>query len=349
MNRILIVKLAALGDAVMASTLVPAIRARWPNAQISWAAGSGVAPLVRCMEGVDRVIEINDQALLGGNKAVAVATMVGSWLRIGRGYDLALIAHTDPRYAVIAQFSGAKDIRRFADERAPRPGRWHGSEYLRLLDDASANTRTPALAALRANALIASSLDGRAVDRGSGALIVVAPGGGRNILHDDPLRRWPIASWVAVVAALVAQGHRVVATGSQTDWEECAACARAGATDMSGKTNLLEALALIKAADVVVTADSGSLHLATLLNRPTVALFGPTRPDERIPAGAPVTVLSRAAELTCAPCYDGFRYAECALNLCLARVAIQEVVTAVNDRLSNAGPYEPPTPSPQTP
>ncbi len=355
-ERILLVKLAALGDAVMASTLVPAIRARWPRAELAWVTGQGIAPLVRSLQGVDRVIEVDEAALLGGRRMAAARAMVRAWGEIGRGWDLALVAHTDARYALLARASGASDIRRFADKRGPRAGRWHGAEYARLLQDnvdaagdvagdvdanadlgvdanaaarPQANSTDPPLAVLRTDALPAAR-----IPAGGGALILVAPGGGRNVLRDDALRRWPIISWQSAVETLVADGHRVVAIGGVGDAAEGAACAEAGATDLTAGTSLLELMALIRASDVVVTHDAGTLHLAILLRRPTVALFGPTRPDERIPSGAAVTVLSRANGLACAPCYDGQRYAICASNRCLNAVPSHEVAHAVQSLLS---------------
>ena len=336
----------------MASTLVPAIRARWPRAELAWVAGKGIAPLVRSMQGVDRVIEVDEAALLGGRRIAAARAMVGAWREIGRGWDLALIAHTDARYALLARASGASDVRRFADERGPRAGRWHGAEYARLLQDTvdvdsatdvdadpgaaadatprqQAKLTDPPLAALRTDALPAAR-----IPAGGGALILVAPGGGRNVLRDDALRRWPTASWQEVVGTLVADGHRVVAIGGFGDAAEGAACAEAGATDLTAGTSLLELMALIRASDVVVTHDAGTLHLAILLRTPTVALFGPTRPDERIPNGAAVTVLSRARGLACAPCYNGQRYAICSSNRCLNAVPAHEVAQTVRSLLS---------------
>lgn len=332
-ERVLIVKLAALGDVIMASTLVPAIRAREPRAEITWVVGEGVAPLVRLFNGVNRVVAVNENALFKRGKISAVRTIAGAWRAIGRGYDLALIAHTDARYSTLGWANGAKLTRRFAGDRAPRREHWHGAEYLRLLDIEATNTPPPYAA------LNAAQLPAAPSTPGHGALVVVAPGGGRNVLRDDPLRRWPLAEWTAVVRALVARGFCVAAVGSEADKIEGAACAEAGAIDFTGRTSLLELTALINAANAVVTHDSGTLHLALLLNRPTVALFGPTVPQERIPVGAPAVVLSKAAGLPCAPCYDGVRYADCALNLCLTRLTAHEVIQAVESQLATPGVF----------
>ncbi len=329
-DNILIVKLAALGDVIMASTLVPAIKLRWPDAKITWLTSEGTAPLVRLFDGVDRVVTVNEHALFTKGKLSSIRAVAGAWRDVGRGYDLALVGHTDARYRTLSWTSGARETRRFADARAPRRGFWHGSEYLRLLD--SNSIIAPAYATLRIHALPTEP-----VVPGNGALVVVAPGGGRNVLRDDPLRRWPIAEWTRVVRELVDRGYRVAAIGSAGDAAEGAACASAGAFDLTGQTSLLELTALVQSAQAVVTHDSGTLHLALLLNRPTVALFGPTVPKERIPEGASAIVLSKTTDLPCAPCYDGTNYAKCASNRCVSRVTFAEVVQAVVNQVVAPG------------
>lgn len=326
-DNILIVKLAALGDVIMASTLVPMINSRWPDAKITWLASEGVAPIVRLFEGVHRVVTVDEKALFTQGKFAALGTIAATWMKLGCGYDLALIAHTDARYRALALAGGAKETRRFADSRAPRRGFWHGAEYARLLD--LGTPVSPAYATLRS-----TDLPTAPAVPGTGSLVVVAPGGGRNILRDDPLRRWPISEWTRVVRALIDRGHRVAAIGSPGDAAEGAACASVGASDFTGRTSLVELTALIQSADAVVTHDSGTLHLALMLNRPTVALFGPTVPKERIPVGASAIVLRKTEDLACAPCYDGFKYAECSNNMCVSRVTTAQVLQAVEDQLT---------------
>ncbi|MEP6835809.1 MAG: glycosyltransferase family 9 protein [Gemmatimonas sp.] len=326
-ERILVVKIAALGDAVMASTIVPAIRRRWPNATIGWVAGRGIAPLVRLVDGIDEVIEVDDRALLGGNRVSAITAMLRAWKSIGIRWDRAIIAHTDARYAWLARFSGARTVTRFAGENARRKGHWYGTEYRRLVEGnelalngvSEADTLPPFKLSLLPAAPVVS---------GSGPLVLVAPGGARNLLRDDHLRRWPISNWVATVRKLIALGYRVAAIGGKGDVEECAQVAAVGAVNLCDRTSLPELLALLQSAQLVITHDSGPLHLAIGLRRPVIALFGPTSPLEFVPDGANVTVITRAQEMSCAPCYDGACFAPCAANQCLARVPNGDVVRA---------------------
>ena len=313
----------------MASTLVPAIREKWPRATIGWVVGRGHAPFVQLIAGVDEVIEVADQ-LTGRHRMAAITALLAAWRRIGRRWDHVLIAHTDSRYPLLSAMSGAQTTTRFAHELAPRKGHWHGSEYLRLLPHEEFANVAANFASLNMQSLPAAPLVGR-VD----ALIVVAPGSARNGLRDDALRRWPIGLWCDAVSLLRQHGHRVAAVGGPADSAECARAEQSGAINLCGRTSLLELLSVIRAADVVITHDAGPLHLALTLRRPVVALFGPTSPAERIPVGANAVVLTRSSDLACAPCYDGLNYAKCSLNLCLTRITAVEVANAAESLLAS--------------
>lgn len=326
-ERVLLVKLAALGDAIMASTLVPAVRAQSHSSEITWVTSQSIAPLVRLFEGVDHVVEVDERELFSRGRIASVRAVAGAWRQIKRGYDHAIVAHTDARYGTLSWLAGARRTSRFAGQLAPRQGRWHGAEYLRLLDQQTTQL-APAYARLRYEQLpLAPAVPG------DGPLVVIAPGGARNVLRDDALRRWPLTEWVELTRLLVQRGYRVAAVGGAGDQVEGDACAAAGARNFAGTTSLLELTSLLRSSDAVVTHDSGTLHLALLLDRPVVALFGPTIPAERIPDGSQCTVLSSAEGLPCAPCYNGFGYAECALNLCLTRVRALSVAHAVETQL----------------
>src|SRR5579862_887083 len=325
-TRILLVKLAALGDAVMASAIVPAARARWRDAELTWVAGRAVAPLARLLDGVDRIIELDERRLLRGGMVTRFAELARAWRTIGGAYDVALVSHGDARYEALTWFCGAGDVRRAVMGAGRTRGRWHGDGYAWLVEGTAAwGPRAPGAryADLKPGALPAPP----AVD-GAGPLVVVAPGGARNVLRDDALRRWPLGHWSELVRALRAGGSRVVAVGGAEDAAEGAAAAAAGATDLTGRTTVASLLSLLAAAACVVTHDSGVMHLALLVRAPVVALFGPTRPEERIPGGARATVVSAAQRLACAPCYDGFGYAPCARNAYVADVDVEQVAAA---------------------
>jgi ADP-heptose:LPS heptosyltransferase len=95
-------------------------------------------------------------------------------------------------------------------------------------------------------------------------------------------RRWPVERWGRVAAGLAAAGHDVRVTGGPGERELARAVARtAGLAEeqvLAGRTGLLELAALVAAARLLVSPDTGVAHLATAFGTPSVVLFGPTPP-----------------------------------------------------------------------
>ena len=154
-------------------------------------------------------------------------------------------------------------------------------------------------------------------------------------MRDDPLRRWPVNNFVELAAALADQGKIVVVTGDAHDLELAPAFAT---LEREGKVRSLigttptvgDVLDLYSSVDVVVSADTGSMHLGALAGAGTVALFGPTNPKEKLPKSLGAVALWGGSDLPCRPCYDGQGYARCSLNECMRSIQPQEVVRAVN-------------------
>ena len=100
----------------------------------------------------------------------------------------------------------------------------------------------------------------------------------------SPSRRWPLDRWAAVVAALAADGHRVVCSGSAGERDAVAQVLAAAGVDpranLAGTTDPVGLARLVRSARLVVAPDTGVPHLAVLFRRPSLTLFGPTPPQE---------------------------------------------------------------------
>ncbi|MBG3878620.1 glycosyltransferase family 9 protein [Desulfovibrio oxamicus] len=326
-HRILIIKLAALGDAVMASTMLPALRERWSDAHITWLCGRGIAPLVHCFEGIDEIVTLDERRLLAGSLPVKVATLAVAMAGLaGRSYDLCLVAHKDWRYRLIPSAARCRAVRALGGRNGPVPGRWHGDEYRRLALGEDGPFTAPALLARLRGGAQGPSMKGEVL-----APVLLVPGGARNVMRDDDQRRWPVGHYRELAASLLAQGVPVTLVGGAGDrWAE-SAFAGLGVTSCIGRTDIAGLLALLARAAACVTHDTGPLHLACLAGTPTVALFGPTLGSEKVPPYARVRVLSAA--LPCVPCYDGRDYASCLEAPCMQALSPEMVSRAVHELL----------------
>ncbi len=331
-RSVLIVKLAAIGDVVMALPMVTALRAQDAGTRITWLCGSTVAPLLECVDGVDELVAVDDVAVLAGNRARKAQAVMAGWAALaGRSFDLVLTAHSDPRYRVLAARVRARE-RRWLGERGSRPrlvaGRYHGNEYVRLvteIDDRDAVAYPPPALRVALDPEVARRIEPLAAR----PLVALAPGGARNPARDNPLRRWPVERYAALATLLARLGHAVVLTGGADDAWIRPAFAQVDATDLVGATTLPGLAALFARCAAVVTHDSGALHVARLVDAPLVALFGPTLPSSVMREAPRAVALWPAAALPCAPCYDGRNFAACESNRCLQLLAPETVGAAV--------------------
>ena len=340
-EHFLIVRLAALGDLVMTSKLVARIRAERAGARVSWLCGEGGAPVVRLFPGVDEVIETDERRLLSGSIAQRARAMAMTWSRIAtRGITDVLIAHADPRFRLIALPCVGARVRmlerggRASGRTNPIPGRSFGDEYLRLLDAAGTVgpiTRSYDVADVRAN----RPPGGAAASNSGRRLVALVPGGARNVLRDAPMRRWPAGRYAEVARALTADGHDVALIGDDGDRWVLESFSGTPVIDLLGRLSITETLGVLARASLVISHDTGPMHLARSVRAPMIALFGPTVPRQMLGAASDdVDVLWGGERLACRPCYDGREFAACGNNLCMQDIPVADVLLRARARLS---------------
>jgi heptosyltransferase-2 len=168
--------------------------------------------------------------------------------------------------------------------------------------------------------------------------VALVPGGARNPLREDVLKRWPLPSYAALARKLSANNCSVVLVGGPQDaWVREGFAGLPGVTDAIGSTTVDNVLDLFAACDAVVTHDTGPMHLADLAGARLVALFGPTSPYEKGPL-RPARILWGGEGLACRPCYDGVDYAPCRDNRCLQTLTPERVCDTVLELLRTKTP-----------
>lgn len=339
MSRILVVKLGAIGDVIMA---LPILRAVWesdPECQVDWVVGKVAAPILECVEDPRlRVVRVDERALFRGGLGGRGRAVLGLWGALGLArYDRILILNADPRYAILPMLCrGMRSwFRDGGSFRGVVPGRHHSVEYIRLLDGKdNALLAIPAYPQINLPTLPADVAD--RLDRLDGPLIAVSPAGAKNVMREEGLRRWHPEGYKAVIQALRERGCRVVLVGGPGDEWASEQLGRDCDLNLVGSLGLASFLTLLRRVDVVVTHDSGPLHMADLAGTPVVGIFGPTLAGEKRPIEAPGRMLAVRKEMACRPCYDGRRYAPCSDAACMSGVTSEEVVAAVFELLEES-------------
>jgi heptosyltransferase I len=327
--RILLIKLSAFGDVIHTLPLLPKLRRRYPSSRIDWLITPEHADIVRCHPALSNVIPFRrgDYAKFG-RRWSATTGLVRLFKSLRRArYDLVIDVHGQFRSALCALASGASVRIGFDRPRSDKPALasrgqhgWNGARegswlvythhipiptlsvhavdrYLWLADILGLDNEPPDFsihlpseAAGRVDALLDRHyLAGR-------PLALVVPGTLWETKH------WQTTGFAEVARDLSRKGFAVVIGGSRKDRRRCEAVAAGCPTacDLSGQTSLAEFVVLAQRCAVVITNDSGPMHLAVALKKPVVSIFGPTDPVRIGPYGQPGSVVR--AGVPCSPC-----------------------------------------------
>lgn len=309
MERILIVRLGAMGDIVHALPAVAALRRAHPEAQIGWAVEERWADLL-CADGdwqryaagtaekplVDQLHFVNLRAwrkALFSDETWKEFSAVRAGLR-DAGYEAAIDFQGAWKSAWVATWSeapmivGLSDTRErgaamFYTRKVPLRGE-HVIEHAMELAAALGAGHTPLAPQLPRDPHAEKWAGQQSAARGSFAFI--SPGAGWGA------KRWPPERYAEVARALGAHGlNSIVNIGPGED-----ALADAIEKGSAGRAfrvtcSIGEMIALLRRARLFVGGDTGPLHVAAALGVPTVAIFGPTNPARNGPYGADAIVL----------------------------------------------------------
>lgn len=323
MDKILILKLGAIGDVVMASCMLPFLKEK-EDCHITWIIGKTAAPIIQASQMVDELIIVDDQKLFKGSYFQRLGEIFKLWKKIAfLRFDLALSCHVDIRYRLLLLPVIKKTFRFFSRKKKFIPGRYHASEYIRLLSGEESaftfNIKFPDLQDSFPEHLIP-------LFSKKGKRVAILPGGAQNILATNAQRRWPIENYVKIAEELTKQGFNILLIGSPTDHWTIPYFENLKTTNLIGQTELVELVSILKRVDLLITHDSGPLHLAKLANCQTIALFGPTQPSEFLGKEANIHYFWGGKSLSCRPCYNGKHFANCNRNLCMEDIPVEDVL-----------------------
>ncbi|MBP7146143.1 MAG: glycosyltransferase family 9 protein [Acidobacteria bacterium] len=302
-DRVLLVRLGAVGDVVRTLPALRWIRRTWPAARIGWAVERGPAPLLRGHPDLDELLVFDRP-----RPAWRAAGPARAFLRQVAGFAPALSLDFQASFksGLVAWWSGAatragfdraagrEASHLFANLRVPLPDpRVHRVERALALARAAGARPGPVEADL---ALLPAEVE-------SGRALVAAHAGGRTAVALSPFssrrqawKRYPLERWAEVARGLAGSGcHVLVLGGPGEEVDARELCARAGAgacaaTDLG----LRELAAVLGAVDLAVSGDTGPMHLASAAGTPVVAIYGPTDPVLNAPYGAGHVVLAPA-------------------------------------------------------
>jgi len=366
----LLIKPSALGDVVHTLPVLVKLRARYPRAQIDWLITPENAEVVRYHPALSNVVLFARRDFSKrGRRWRAFVSFFDLLKQIRRAkYELIIDMHGQVRSAFFALISGARvrigfdrpvkrgltvstehDLKNIPSHgwRGAREGSWiaythripiptldvHAIDrYLWVAPLLGLDDNPPDLTihlSPQATNKVNRLLEEHGVPA-SKPLVVLVPGTIWETKH------WTIEGFAGVARQFLQDGFAVALAGTTRDQQRCRqiAAAAPGTCDLSGKTTPADLAALIRRAEVAVTNDSGSMHVAASLGKPMVSVFGPTNPVHIGPYERPESVVR--VDLPCSPC-NYRRLSQCPFDhACMKQVTSAMVVERVRKILSTA-------------
>jgi lipopolysaccharide heptosyltransferase I len=311
-NKFLIIRLGSLGDVIHGIPAAAALRSHYPQARIDWLVDPRYVELLDLVESLDTRIPFDPRELTGGGRARATLRDLRTMQ-----YDAVIDLQGLLKSAVIARLAAGKrtigfprrhlrePMARFFYTDTPDPGdaRHVIDKNLRLLT-AVGITNAAVHFPIRIPRLCPTEVT-------AGSYAVVNPGAAW------PNKRWPPERFGAVAAAMRREFdlRSVVLWGpGEESLAAAVVAASEGAAEQAPRTRIADLVGLTRDARVMISGDTGPLHIAGAVGTPLVALFGPTSPERNGPWSPRDVVISRVSECAClyerrcrksTPCING--------------------------------------------
>lgn len=339
MNNILIIKLRYIGDVLLSTPVLTAVRERFPAARLTIAVNRGTEDMVKYNSTVNEVLVVERSG---------IASQLGVFHQVRqRRFDCVIDLTDGDRSACLTRFSGAPIRIGFNDEH-----RWRGRLYTTIVPARPAIVHRVErdLAALvplgveakgRQVVLHTSKEDDDAADRLLLELGVLRTDGAlvKPLVIFHPGARYWFKAWPAERFADLADhlsetyGCQILVGGTVQDRVLADAIVNQSASkpiSIAGRATLLQFASLIKRCRLFIGNDNGAMHMAAAIGTPVVGLFGPSNPAEWGPRGRSVQVVYKGMD--CRQCF----HPTCLRGEenCMKKITVDEVVAASERWLS---------------
>lgn len=309
-HKVLVVGPSWVGDMVMAQSLFRALKDDNPDVMIDVLAMDWTRPLLQRMPEVNQAISMPiTHGMFGWKARKLLAKDIAR-----NNYDQSIVLPNSWKSALIPWFAGIpvrtgwrgemrygllNDIRTLDKAALPMMVQ----RFVSLAFPASQSYAAPSYQAPFMQAEPAKADINPALASGQKRL-VICPGA-----EFGPAKQWPPEYYAQLAQTMLAQGWQVLVLGSKADQNTAQTIAtevseqhQAQFFNLAGKTQLEDAIDLLGTADCVVSNDSGLMHIAAALQRPLVALYGPTSPSFTPPLAENARLLQ--IDVDCGPCFQ---------------------------------------------
>lgn len=351
--RILVIRLDLIGDLVLSMVLVRVLKRTYPEAEIDLISVPASAkviegePAIAHLLGYDPNIWRRPKALVQKKNWRELRALLKTLHE--RDYDLA-ISVFGKWAGVLAALSGARRVLGFGRESFPGlmtdsvPGKhWTPGEKKHEVDYCLQLAQAAGATVAEADRYPELTIPAQVTDEIEQLLKTAGIPPQRPLIachvsaNNGQSKRWPVPYWAALLDRLIREENAsVVLTGAPNDLpliEKITGRMREQPLNLAGKTSLTQLAALLKRADLLISGDSGPMHMAGAVETPLIAIHGPTDPALSGPVSHHATVLR--SDIWCSPCYQAKETADCRFftTQCMKDVSPAQVFTVAREKL----------------
>lgn len=336
--KLLIIKLSSLGDIILSTPALRAIREKFPRHKISFLVGEESKDLLLECPYIDELLVVN---LKNKDKGLKGLLNVSRVLR-KKNFDLVIdlqnnrsshllsfLTFSLERYGYDNGKFGSLLNHRIPDERPALDPVTHQFRILKMLGIDLKDNRLELWPSKDDEEHMDNFLSKEWLSAGQKIIGINISASKRWLT-----KCWPRANIARLCDELGLRNIRVVVTGTQGDLQEANALSslvkNTKIINACGKTSVNQLAVLIKCCSLYISADSSPLHIAASQGVPVVAFFGPTDPARHMPPGKNQIILKR--ELECSPCYKP----KCRHKKCMNLITVEEVLEAIDKLLIKA-------------
>jgi heptosyltransferase-2 len=344
--KILVVKTHAIGDLLLVTPSIRALRSICPHSEISVLSGSWSAPILQHNPYINEIITFDDNILFD-KKWGGIFKLVNKLRK--KHFDLALIFQPSMKVRVMIYSAMIKKRvgLAFGNRRSlltdsilwePNRSRYIAENYLdliRKINDDDFDTKLDLFLTDSEKKAADSYLTKKGIDK-KNRLIGIAPGGGKNPRDYVPVKIWDKIKFVELINRILDDfDARILLFGGKTDADICRYIKSETSDkviDTSGEVDLRQLMALIEKCDLLVTNDSAPVHFAVALKTPSIVIFGPTNSYSLLPDDPDHTAI--VSPIECAPCYSNEGFPGCDAPCCMDYIDVEDVYNALKRKLS---------------
>jgi ADP-heptose:LPS heptosyltransferase len=330
-----VVRVGALGDTLMVTPAVRALKKKYPDAEIDFLCSESAAPLLELNPYIAHLFRIRRRNL---PYALSFEKHRLAGLLNSRSYDSALLYETAPHYHKLLVHAGIRRIGGFR-EIAFDPTKHCIVNYLAAagFSGSGPEDHRMDLPVSPADEAAAEQLIGHLKNPRIGLHLGYGPRGKKKN-QSDRLKGWERDNFLRLGLILINRGANLVFTGSAEDQGDiehvCRQLPQSRICSTAGSTQVRELAAVLKKLDLFISVDTGPAHMAAAIGVPLIVLWGPAIYEQVRPIAPASPIKIVRVPPSCAPCYGTPRKNSCQRNLCMEGITPDSVMAAAEALIS---------------